>query len=115
MGRAAGPIVHPANAMDDFVSELTRICGPDRVITHPHALRTYESDGLLQYRAVPRVAVLPDDADEVRRIVAACHAASVPWGYLGVLLALVLTAGVSAATLTLRHVDRSTPEELRDL
>ena len=79
MGRAAGRIVHPANAMDDFVSELTRICGPDRVITHPHALRTYESDGLLQYRAVPRVAMLPDDADEVRRIVAACHAASVPW------------------------------------
>jgi hypothetical protein len=30
-------------------------------------------------------------------------------------LALVLTAGVSAATLTLRRLDRSTPEELRDL
>src|SRR2546423_281701 len=65
--------------MADLASELRRICGGDRVVTHPHALRTYESDGLLQYRAVPRVAVLPDDADEVRRIVAACHAASVPW------------------------------------
>src|SRR5438270_922862 len=65
--------------MADLASELRRICGGDRVVTHPHALRTYESDGLLQYRAVPRVAVLPDDADEVQRVVAACHAAGVPW------------------------------------
>jgi putative ABC transport system permease protein len=42
-------------------------------------------------------------------------AASVPWGYLAALLALVLTPGVSAAALTLRRLDRSTPEELRDL
>src|SRR5437660_11347593 len=67
------------SGMAALVRELQRICGDDHVVTHPHALRTYESDGLLQYRAVPRVAVLPDNADEVRRIVAACHAASVPW------------------------------------
>jgi len=48
-------------------------------VTHPHALRAYESDGLLQYSAVPRVAVLPDEAGEVRQIVMACHAAGVPW------------------------------------
>src|SRR5947199_880653 len=65
--------------MADLASELRRICGGDRVVTHPHALRTYESDGLLQYRAVPRVAVLPDDADEVQRVVAACDGAGVPW------------------------------------
>src|ERR687895_1686 len=44
--------------MSDLVSRLESICGADHVITHPHALRTYESDGLLQYRALPRVAVL---------------------------------------------------------
>jgi glycolate oxidase len=65
--------------MDAFVHTLTEICPPDRVITNPHALQTYESDGLLQYRVVPRVVVLPDSADEVARVVRACHEARVPW------------------------------------
>src|SRR5437660_12626347 len=67
------------SGMAALVRELQRICGDDHVVTHPHALRTYESDGLLQYRAVPRVAVLPDNAAEVRSIVAACHPGGSPW------------------------------------
>jgi glycolate oxidase len=59
--------------------ELRRICGPEHVVEHPHALRTYESDGLLHYRVSPAVAVLPGSADEVRRIVLACSEAGVPW------------------------------------
>src|SRR5919199_995124 len=62
-----------------LTGELERACGADRVVTHPHALRTYESDGLLQYRAVPRAAVLPDTAGRVRQVVLACHSAGVPW------------------------------------
>jgi len=65
--------------MAELVDRLRRICGDELVVTHPHALRTYESDGLLQYHAVPRVAVLPDTAGQVREIVAACHRAGVPW------------------------------------
>ena len=65
--------------MDRFVETLTGICASDRVITNRHALETYESDGLLQYRVIPRVVVLPDTADEVRRIVQACHEAHIPW------------------------------------
>ncbi len=61
------------------VAELVAICGPDRVVTEHHALRTYESDGLLQYAAVPAAAVLPDTTDEVAAVVAACHRAGVPW------------------------------------
>ncbi|MEA2449594.1 MAG: glycolate oxidase, partial [Thermoleophilaceae bacterium] len=62
-----------------LVGELERICGSDWVVTHPHALRTYESDGLLQYAVVPRAAVLPATGDEVQQVVRACHAAGVPW------------------------------------
>jgi glycolate oxidase len=62
-----------------LATELTRICGEDAVVTHPHALRTYESDGLLQYAVTPRVAVLPGSADEVRSVVRACHEHGVPW------------------------------------
>ena len=62
-----------------LVGELERICGREAVVTHPHALRTYESDGLLQYAVTPGAVVLPSDGDQVRRIVRACHRAGVPW------------------------------------
>jgi glycolate oxidase len=63
----------------DLVAELRRIVGPEWVLTHDHQLRTYESDGLLQYQVRPTVAVLPGTGDEVREIVAACAADGVPW------------------------------------
>ncbi|HET9736741.1 MAG TPA: FAD-linked oxidase C-terminal domain-containing protein [Solirubrobacteraceae bacterium] len=62
-----------------LVAELREICGDDWVFTQEHQLRTYESDGLLQYRAIPAAAVVPGGADEVRRVVAACARAEVPW------------------------------------
>ena len=34
----------------DLIRELRRICGTDGLVTHPHALRTYESAGLLEQR-----------------------------------------------------------------
>ena len=62
-----------------LIPELERICGRDRVVTHPHQLRTYESDGLLQYHATPAAAVLPGTAEEVQAVVRACAQADVPW------------------------------------
>lgn len=66
-------------ARNDLVTALQRVVGADWTYTDPHELRTYESDGLLQYRALPRVAVLPGSGDEVRDVVALCAAAEVPW------------------------------------
>jgi glycolate oxidase len=62
-----------------LVGELRRICGDEHVHTHEHQLRTYESDGLLQYKVRPGAVVLPGSADEVRDVVAACARAGVPW------------------------------------
>ncbi len=62
-----------------LVDELRRVCGDDWVFTQEHQLRTYESDGLLQYTAIPAAAVLPATAEEVQRVVAACARAEVPW------------------------------------
>jgi glycolate oxidase len=64
---------------DALVSELRGICGDRWVLTHPDELRTYESDGLLHYRAAPVAAVLPGTADEVQRVVAACARADIPF------------------------------------
>jgi glycolate oxidase len=58
---------------------LREIVGGEHVITHEHQLRTYESDGLLQYAVTPGLVVLPGSAEEVRRVVAACHADGVPF------------------------------------
>jgi glycolate oxidase len=62
-----------------LIEELQRICGDEQVVTERHALRTYESDGLLQYASVPRAAVLPGSGAEVAAVVRACHRAGVPW------------------------------------
>src|SRR6476620_6755283 len=62
-----------------LVDQLRRIVGAAWVLTHDHELRTYESDGLLQYQVRPAVAVLPGTGDEVRQVVLACAEAGVAW------------------------------------
>jgi glycolate oxidase len=69
----------PTRHAKGLVEALRAICGAGWVYTHEHQLRTYESDGLLQYRVVPIAAVLPGSAVEVQRVVAACARAGVPW------------------------------------
>ncbi|MGZ4203238.1 MAG: FAD-linked oxidase C-terminal domain-containing protein [Thermoleophilaceae bacterium] len=58
---------------------LEAICGQEHVLTHPHALATYRSDGLAHYQESPAVAVLPATAEQVRDVVRACYEAEVPW------------------------------------
>jgi glycolate oxidase len=62
-----------------LVEELRGICGDRWTYTAEHDLRTYESDGLLQYHATPVAAVLPGSAEEVQACVRACARAGVPW------------------------------------
>jgi glycolate oxidase len=63
----------------DLIARLNGICGSEYVLTHEHALATYRSDGLGQYRQTPAAAVLPGTAEEVHQVVRACHEAGVPW------------------------------------
>ena len=62
-----------------LLAELRRACGADWVFTQEHQLRTYESDGLLQYHALPAAAVLPGSAEQVQAVVRACAREGVPW------------------------------------
>src|SRR3954453_32583 len=55
-----------------LVEQLQAVVGAAHVLTDQHQLRTYESDGLLQYAALPRAAVLPGSAEEVQQVVKAC-------------------------------------------
>src|SRR6201991_1566670 len=63
----------------ELIETLRRVVGDRWLLLDAHDLRTYESDGLLQYQQVPRMAVLPGTGDEVRACVAACAEAGVPW------------------------------------
>jgi glycolate oxidase len=65
--------------MSDLVAKLAGIVGEKWVYTQSDQLRTYESDGLLQYHAVPVAAVLPGTAAEVADCVRACAEAGIPW------------------------------------
>jgi glycolate oxidase len=62
-----------------LLGELRGIVGDEHTITHEQRLRTYESDGLLQYAVMPGAVVLPGTADEVAAVVRACHRAGVPF------------------------------------
>jgi glycolate oxidase len=63
----------------ELIERLHAICGREFVLTHPHELATYRSDGLLHYRQVPAAAVLPETAEQVAQVVRACHQAGVPF------------------------------------
>ncbi len=67
------------SASPQLLARLQGICGAEHVLTHPHALATYRSDGLTHYRQTPVAAVLPDSAEQVQRVVRACFEAGVPW------------------------------------
>jgi glycolate oxidase len=68
-----------ASGAPKLISALEEICGSEHVLTHRHELATYRSDGLAQYQQTPAAAVLPASGEQVRRVVAACSEAEVPW------------------------------------
>ncbi len=62
-----------------LTASLGELLPPESLITDHQQLRTYECDGLANYRVVPAVVVLPEDADQVRDIVRACARHQVPF------------------------------------
>jgi glycolate oxidase len=62
-----------------LVAEWRAVLGDEHVVTHRHELRTYESDGLLQYAVIPGAVLLPGSTEEVQAVVRSCHRAGVPW------------------------------------
>jgi len=58
----------PPRDLTPLVAELRAAVGDKWVYTQEHQLRTYESDGLLQYHVIPGAAVLPGSAEEGRNI-----------------------------------------------
>jgi glycolate oxidase len=66
-------------ASPELISRLASAVGTEHVLTHPHELATYGSDGLLHYHQVPLAVVLPGSAEQVQAVVRTCYEAEVPW------------------------------------
>ncbi len=64
---------------DLLIREMQNILGVAGVISEREQLRTYECDGLMNYRVIPELVVLPESAEQVQRVVRLCHDEGIPF------------------------------------
>src|ERR671926_377026 len=62
-----------------LIEAMKAILGPEGVISAHEELRSYECDGLMNYRVIPDLVVLPEAAEQVQRIVKVCHDEGIPF------------------------------------
>src|SRR6476619_3245131 len=62
-----------------LADRLRPVLGDDAVITDHQRLRTYECDGLAQYKVTPALVVLPETTAQVAAVVRACADEGVPF------------------------------------
>ncbi len=58
---------------DELIHALREFLNEDQVVMDESALYAYESDGLTAYRQRPMLVVLPEDTQQVARILRLCH------------------------------------------
>jgi len=61
------------------LDDLRAVVGERGVISSLEELRTYECDGLTNFRVVPRAVLLPTASEEVQAIVRVCHRERIPF------------------------------------
>src|SRR5919202_281864 len=64
---------------ESLVRTMESILGPEGVISDREQLRTYECDGLMNYRVIPDLVVLPESAEQVQSIVKVCYDEGIPY------------------------------------
>jgi glycolate oxidase len=64
---------------EQLIATMQEILGPEGVIHKHEELRTYECDGLMNYRVIPDLVVLPESAGQVQQVVKACYDEGVPF------------------------------------
>jgi glycolate oxidase len=62
-----------------LIETMQGILGPQGVIHEHEQLRTYECDGLMNYRVIPDLVVLPESAEHVQKIVKTCYDEGIPF------------------------------------
>src|ERR1700681_3592952 len=62
-----------------FLDELRNILGPDGLISTSEEVRTYECDGLTNFRVKPSAVVLPTSTEQVQGVLRICHRERIPF------------------------------------
>lgn len=75
------PRLRPAEEVlsASILRELRSIVGTQGLLCSPEELRTYECDGLTNFRTVPQAVLLPTGTEEVQAIVHLCHRERIPF------------------------------------
>jgi glycolate oxidase len=63
---------------DELIRRFSSFMTGDAVLHETEDLRPYECDGLSAYRKVPMIVVLPDDIEQVQRVIRICHEHNIP-------------------------------------
>lgn len=61
------------------LQELSAIVDDRGLVSSPEELHTYECDGLVNFRVLPRAVLLPTSAEQVQSIVRVCHRNRIPF------------------------------------
>src|SRR4028119_188831 len=62
-----------------LIRTMESILGTEGVVHEREQLRSYECDGLMNYRVVPDLVVLPETAEHVQQIVRTCYEEGIPF------------------------------------
>ena len=62
-----------------LIQTMEGILGPEGVISEREELRSYECDGLMNYRVIPELVVLPETAEHVQQVVKLCYDEGIPF------------------------------------
>src|ERR671919_179432 len=62
-----------------LIREMEGIVGAQGVIHEHEQLRTYECDGLMNYRVIPDLVVLPESGEHVQKVVKLCYNEGIPF------------------------------------
>ena len=58
---------------------MEEILGAQGVISEHEQLRTYECDGLMNYRVIPSLVVMPESSEHVQRVLKVLYDEGIPW------------------------------------
>ena len=64
---------------EQLIRTMESILGTEGVVHEREQLRSYECDGLMNYRVVPDLVVLPESAEHVQQIIRVCYEEGIPF------------------------------------
>ncbi len=95
--RFSSETIKPTISKAELVKQLSTVLPPSSLLHQTEELRPFECDGLSAYREIPLAVALPENEDQVRRILRICHQGRVPVVFRGA------GTGLSGGALPYEH------------